>query len=121
MPRYIPFMLGKNDLVTIKTRIHTTDGRGGVTTVLSTKIESLQCSLQAVRREEAKFDLQGQDVVQPYLLMFDTITSGEEVLQGDIVVHSEGDFVVVTVIKTTGKGAHTEAILKKATSGVFVK
>ncbi len=52
-------MLGKNDLVTIKTRIHTTDGRGGVTTVLSTKIESLQCTLQAVRREEAKFDLQG--------------------------------------------------------------
>lgn len=114
-------MLGKNDTVTIKSKVHTSDGRGGTTVTYTTKIESLSCSLQAVRREEAKFDLQGLDVVQPYILMFDTITSGEEVLQGDVVSHSEGDFIVLTVVKTTGKGAHTEAILKKTISGVLVK
>lgn len=114
-------MLGKNDIVTIKSKVHTTDGRGGATVSYTTKIESLECSLQGVRREETKFDLQGLDVIQPYLLMFDTITSGEEVLQGDVVSHSEGEFIVLTVIKTTGKGAHTEAILKKTTSGVLVK
>lgn len=114
-------MLGKNDTVTIKEKEHTSDGRGGNSTVFITKIESLVCSLQAVRREEAKFGLSGQDVIQPYLLMYDTIVSGPEVVQGDLVIHSEGSFLVITVIKTTGKGAHTEAILKKTTSGALIE
>lgn len=115
-------MLGLNDIVTIKTRTQTTDGRGGVTTSYATKIASLTCSLQAIRREELSFELAGENAIEPYILMYETITNGPEITQGDIVEHvSWGTFLVTTVIKTSGKGAHSEAILRKSTSNAHVK
>lgn len=108
-------MLGLNDTVAIKTRTHTSDGRGGVTTALTSKIASLVSSLQPVRREELRMEMQGQTVTEPYLLSYENITSGPVVEPGDIVVHQNGTFLVLVVGTISGKGTHTEAILRKVT------
>lgn len=111
---------GKNDITTIKTRVHTSDGRGGVTTAYVTKIESLVCSFQPVRREELRMDLEGQEVVEPYMMLFDNITTGEEVIAGDIVEFEGRDYLVIVVQYLSGKGAHTEAVLKHVSSNALV-
>lgn len=113
-------MLGLNDTVAIKTRTHTTDGRGGVTTVLAEKIASLTCSLQPVRREELRMEMQGQTVTEPYMLLYENITTGTTVDPGDIVVHQNGTFLVLLVGTISGKGTHTEAILRKITGDAIV-
>ncbi len=105
---------GLNDTVVVKTKSHTTDSRGGTSTVLTTKIASLICSLQSVRREEVRMELQGQTIIDPYILLFDIITTGSTVAAGDIVEHTtNGTFLVTRITTSSGKGAHTEAILKK--------
>lgn len=105
-------MLGLNDTVIIKSKVHTTDGRGGATTALTTKIASLTCSIQPDRREESSFQYEGQTVIDPNILMYENITSGPVVEIGDIVIHGSDSFVVLTVSTLTGLGTHSEAILK---------
>jgi len=111
---------GKNDVTTIKTRVHTSDDRGGVTTAYVTKIESLVCSFQPVRREELRMDLEGQEVVEPYMMLYDNITTGEDIVAGDIVVFESRNYLVVVVQRLSGKGAHTEAVLKHVSSDGLV-
>lgn len=105
-------MLGLNDTVTIKSKSHTSDGRGGVTTDLVTKIASLTCSIQPIRREEYAFEHEGQVVMDPSILMYENITSGPVIAIGDIVVHGSDTFLVITVSTMSGLGTHSEAILK---------
>lgn len=113
-------MLGLNDTVTIKSKSSTSDGRGGVSTVLVTKIASLACSIQPIRREEYSFELEGQVVMDPSILMYENITSGPVVEIGDIVVHGSDSFIVITVTTMSGLGTHTEAVLKSINSGAHL-
>ena len=57
-------MLGLNDTVSVKSKTFTTDGRGGVTTTLTTKIASLICSIQPIRREEVRYEKEGIEIVE---------------------------------------------------------
>lgn len=113
-------MLGLNDTVTIKSKVHTSDGRGGVTTTYTTKIASLTCSIQPIRREELRMEMQGQTVTEPYLLLYENITSGEVVATGDIVDHQNDTFLVLLVGTISGLGTHSEAVLKKVTGDAIV-
>lgn len=113
-------MLGLNDTVIVKTRIHTSDNRGGVTTTYSIKIASLVCSLQPIRREEVRMEMQGQVVTEPYILMYENIVTGSAIAPGDIVYHQNGTFLVLMVGTTTGKGSHSEAILKEVTGDAVI-
>lgn len=111
---------GMFDTVIIKEKVHTSDGRGGVTTAYSTKIDSLVCSFQSVRREELRMDIQGQTVTEPSAILYETIAEDPKVVVGDIVVHTSGQFLVITVTETSGKGAHSEAILKRVDGNAII-
>ncbi len=106
-------MLGLNDTVIIKSKVQTSDGRGGVTTALTTKIASLICSIQPIRREELRIEHQGMVVTDPNILMYENIISGPAPAEGDIVVHGSDQYLIINVASTSGKGTHTEAILKQ--------
>lgn len=111
---------GKNDTAIIETRTHTSDGRGGVTTAYATKIAALSCSFQPVRREELRMELEGQEVTEPYMMIYDNITSGPVVEAGDIAKFEGERYLVILVASMTGKGTHTEAILKRVSSDAIV-
>jgi hypothetical protein len=109
-------MLGLFDTAVIKTKTHTTDGRGGVTTVLTAKIAALTCSIQPVRREEQTFSYEGQVVIDPVVMMYENISSGPTVDIGDIVTCSGNSYIIITVNSASGLGTHTEAIMKSINS-----
>jgi hypothetical protein len=111
---------GKNDTAIIKTRTHTSDGRGGVTTDYAVKIAALSCSFQAVRREELRMDMQGESVTEPYMMIYDNITSGPVVEAGDIAEFEGEKYLVVVVAHLTGIGDHTEAVLKRVSGDAIV-
>lgn len=109
-------MLGLYDTVTIKSKNQTTDGRGGVTTTLSVKIASLVCSIQPIRREEFSVEQEGMEIIDPWILMFENISSGPSVDVGDIVQHGVNTYLIINVGTTSGLGTHTECILKSISS-----
>lgn len=109
-------MLGLNDTVIVKSKTQTSDGRGGVTTTLTTKIASLTCSIQPIRREETSFSIEGQEVIDISILMYENISSGPSVDVGDIIIDGDDRYIVLTVGTTSGKGTHTEAILQIITN-----
>lgn len=113
-------MLGLNDTVIIKTPVHTSDGRGGVSTTYSVKIPALVSSIQPIRREELRMEVQGQTVTEPYLLSYETITSGPVVSEGDIVDHQNRLFLVLVVGSISGLGTHCEAIIKRVSGDAAV-
>jgi hypothetical protein len=109
-------MLGLFDTAVIKTKTHTSDGRGGATTVLTTKIAALTCSIQPIRREEQSFSYEGQVVIDPVVMMYENISSGPSVAIGDIVTCNGSSYIVITVNSASGLGTHTEAIMKSISS-----
>jgi hypothetical protein len=111
---------GLYDTVIIKSKVHTSDGRGGATTALTTKISSLVCSFQTIRREELRMDLQGQTVSDPCIIIYETIALAPKVIVGDVVIHGTDQFLVITVTETSGIGAHSEAILKQVDGNALI-
>lgn len=109
-------MLGLFDTAVVKSKTHTTDSRGGATTVLTTKIASLVCSIQPIRREEYSFSYEGQVVMDPTVMMYENISSGPSVDIGDIVTCGGVSYIVITVSSASGLGTHTEAIMKSINS-----
>lgn len=112
-------MLGLFDTVIIKSKTQTSDNRGGVTTVLATKIAALICSIQPIRREENRFDLNGEIIIDPNIMMYENITSGSTVDVNDIVVFGGKNYLVINVASTSGLGTHSEAILKEISGDAY--
>jgi hypothetical protein len=113
-------MLGLNDTAIIKSKTHTSDGRGGATTVLTVKIAALTCSIQPIRREELSFEYEGQVVLDPAVMMYENISSGPSVDTGDIVIHGVDNYIVINLGTTSGLGTHSEAILKRVNSDSYL-
>lgn len=109
-------MKGLNDIAVIKSKVQVSDGRGGVTTTLTTKIPSLICCIQRVRREVTEYALPGDMYVDHSQLTCDPITSGPVPTEGDVVEASGKSYLVVIVHDLNGRGKHLEVIMKD-TSG----
>jgi hypothetical protein len=112
-------MLGLFDTAVIKSKTQTSDNRGGVDTALVTKIAALTCSIQPIRREENRFDLNGEIVIDPNIMMYENITSGPTVDVNDVVVFGGKNYLVINVASASGLGTHSEAILKEISGDAY--